>query len=107
MNSFTRINKTMKTLLCFAFCAALLLTARAQPAYINYQGKLTDANGAPLASGTAKLEFNIWTHERDGTQVWGPFFCDDLNQPGHVSRAIVANGRFNVILGATDTVGRP
>ena len=98
----------MKTLLRLALCAALLATAQAQPAYMNYQGKLTDNNGQPLpGSGTNLLEFNIYTAATGGSPVWGPFLCDGLVATGHTARTIVSSGRFNVILGPTDTTSRP
>jgi len=98
---------TMKTLFQLTLFGALLGVAQAQPAYLNYQGKLTDNTGQPLANGTVTLEFNIWDDANAGNQVWGPFYCDGVVGAGHTAPAIVVNGRFNVILGPTDTAGQP
>jgi hypothetical protein len=99
--------KTLKTTLGAALFAALLTTASAQPAYLNYQGRLTDNNGQPLpSSGTNNLEFNIYTAATSGTLLWGPFLCDGGAGAGHAPRTIVSSGRFNVILGPTDTASR-
>ncbi len=73
------------------------LTALAQtsvPPLVNYQGMLTDKDGKGL-EGTKKLEFNLY--DDAGTKVWGPQIFDPV---------YLAGGRFNVILGTTDTSGR-
>jgi len=99
--------KTLKTALGAALFAALLNTASAQPSYLNYQGRLTDNNGQPLpSSGTNNLTFNIYTAASGGTALWGPFLCDGGAGAGHTARTIVSSGRFNVILGPTDTASR-
>ena len=95
--------KTLKTILGVALFAALLTTASAQPALLNYQGRLTDNLGQPLpSSGTNNLVFNIYTAATGGTLLWGPFFCTNGTGAGQASRPIVSSGRFNVILGPTD-----
>jgi len=77
------------------------LTAQAQtasvPQLINYQGMLTDANGS-FMTGTRKLTFNIYDAATGGDVIWGPQIFDSVP---------LINGRFNVILGTTDTTGRP
>src|SRR5206468_11223787 len=99
--------KIFKTTLGAAFFAALLNTASAQPSYLNYQGRLTDNNGQPLpGSGTNNLTFNIYTAAAGGTSLWGPFLCDGGAGAGHTAKTIVTSGRFNVILGPTDTTSR-
>ena len=42
------------------------------PQLVNYQGKLTDANGDPLATGKYKLEFNIYDDATGASIKWGP-----------------------------------
>lgn len=73
-----------------------------QPAYMNYQGRLLDPGGQPLTNGTYILEFNIYDSANGTNRVWGPFYCDDGAGDGHATRAVIANGRFNVILGPND-----
>jgi microcystin-dependent protein len=87
--------------------ASLVTCVCAQPAFINYQGRLLDAAGQPLANDTYTLEFNIYDSANDGAKVWGPFLYDDGGAIGHGPKAVVANGRFNVILGTHDTANRP
>lgn len=96
-----------KTILLLASVVALIVTAMAQPAFMNYQGRLLDPAGQPLTNGSYRLEFNIYTSATGTNLVWGPFLCDDGGGNGHALRAVVANGRFNVILGANDTASRP
>ncbi len=66
------------------------------PPLINYQGMLTDADGKPMI-GTKKLEFNIYDSATGGTIIWGPQIFNTVP---------LINGKFNVILGTTDTAGR-
>ena len=83
--------------------------AFAQPAYINYQGTLTDSAGQPMATGTYTLEFNIYD-DATGTDpanlIWGPMIFDGATATGHGASVTVINGRFNVILGPVDTSDR-
>lgn len=61
------------------------------PALINYQGRLTDTLGNPVASGYYEIAFRIWddaTLNGVGDLVWARTF------PVHV----VTNGLFNVLL---------
>jgi len=85
--------KTMKNIVLLTVCVAgLAAPAVAQPAYINYQGRLLDLAGQPLTNGSYTLEFNIYDSPTGTNRIWGP----------HTNRAVVANGRFNVILGPED-----
>lgn len=96
-------------ILWLALIACLPCGLLAQPAYMNYQGRLTDDQGQPLPNGPQSLEFRIYSspvETNDTFKVWGPFYCDGLTATGHVAQAVLVNGRFNVILGPLDTVGR-
>ncbi len=84
----------------------LAVSAWAQPNYFNYQGVLKDDQGEPLDTGAYQMEFNIYDVALDGDPIWGPFLFDDGTDEGHTKMVQVANGRFNVILGPTDTTGR-
>ncbi len=77
-----------------AFFLATPGTASAQQ--MNYQGRATDATGAPIPGPSATLEFNIWDHATSTNavnKVWGPFSVN----------ADIIDGRFNVSLGPNDT----
>lgn len=65
------------------------------PATINYQGRLLDADGKPLA-GDHALSIKVYTQETEGNAVWGPQLF---------AAVPVVNGHFNIILGPTDTNG--
>ncbi len=93
----------MKKLILSAIVLVILtgFTAYAQqessvPPLINYQGMLTDANGNPM-TGAKKLTFNIYDAAIGGNVVWGQQIFDNVP---------LFNGRFNVILGSTDTKGK-
>jgi hypothetical protein len=91
-----------KAVLSLIFIVLASFTAQAQttdtsvPPLINYQGLLADANGNPLI-GTKKLTFNIYDAASGGNLIWGPQVFDGVPLIG---------GKFNVILGSTDTAGR-
>lgn len=82
--------------LAWLVCALSVFTTNADvPPLINYQGTLTDSSGQPI-SGIKRLEFNIYDAPIAGNKVWGPQIFNQVP---------VINGRFNVILGATDVNG--
>lgn len=81
----------------------LLLSVFAQaeisgvPQLVNYQGKLTDANGDPLPTAEYKLQFNVYDDATAGSIKWGPQKFESVP---------VVRGYFNVILGPADTGDR-
>jgi hypothetical protein len=91
----------MKQLFLISFFVCFVMgTARADmavPPLVNYQGTLTDANGAAIPDGMKKLEFNLYDAPLAGNRVWGPQIFDGV---------AVVSGHFNVILGTTDSGGR-
>lgn len=95
-----------KIALTIALMAGVIAAGFGQPAYMNYQGRLLDPAGQPLTNGTYALEFNIYDASNGTNCVWGPFYCDNGAGDGHAPRAVIANGRFNVILGQVDTLAR-
>ncbi|MCX7045513.1 MAG: hypothetical protein NTX50_08535 [Candidatus Sumerlaeota bacterium] len=100
----------MKQLLALlALVASLPLGVAASPNYINFQGKVTDANGAPPPAGQTVMEFNFYDAPSSGTGtlLWGPFRADGGSASGHGEIAYLASdGKFNVILGPADTGGK-
>jgi hypothetical protein len=103
---------TMKTRsLLINMAASILLAAALLPAafaqQMNYQGRLTDSSGNVLQDGQYTLTFELFDDPTAGSSVWGPFLSDDGSGNGHGTKADLANGRFNVILGPNDTAGRP
>ena len=83
MKSF--LISTVVTLGCQIACA------QSVPSLINYQGRLTDTNGAPLAGGNYGIQFKLWDSPTNLTGlIWA--------QQQDVS--VQASGVFNVILGA-------
>jgi hypothetical protein len=91
-----------------SLAALLLLAPVALPAQqMNYQGRLTDANGDALPNGTQSVTFSLWDAASGGNQVWGPYAADGGSGNGHSPLANIINGRFNVALGPLDTAARP
>src|SRR5512136_2541192 len=82
-------------MLCVAGLAATACQASGDvPRKINYQGRLLDAAGAPLA-GNHNLTFRIFADAAGGTELWSE------TQPVTADSA----GVFAVILGAVDSIG--
>jgi hypothetical protein len=71
------------------------------PGIINYQGKLTDELGNPVAPGYYEVQFKIWDHPtltNPSDYIWGRAFA----------LHVVTNGMFNVLLSDTGgIVGTP
>lgn len=63
------------------------------PQLINYQGYLTDKDGAPLATAEYTLSFSIYTAPTGGAAAWGPQTFNNVP---------VVRGYFNVILPIND-----
>lgn len=80
----------MLTLLGFMLCLPSAFAESAVPSLINYQGKLTDANGDPLVSGNYTIEFRIWDAATGGSLIWSREY----------SGITVVDGNFNIILGS-------
>jgi len=68
----------------------LIISASADiPQIINYQGKVTDIGGIPVADGTYEIRFRIYNDPTAGTLLW-----DDTH-----SSVQITDGVFNVALG--------
>lgn len=81
---------SVSCMLCSVCCILFTVPGYAAvPQTINFQGRLTDANGNVL-SGTVNLYFRIYDAETGGTTIWGP----ETHSPS------LDNGTFNVMLGS-------
>lgn len=60
------------------------------PLLVNYQGRLTDVQGDPLATGNYIIGFRIWDSEAGGNLEWGTQYP-----------VYVRDGTFNVVLGSS------
>ena len=79
-----------------------LVQAQSVPDFVNYQGRLTDEGGTPLATGDYALRFEVYDDPIVGSRVWGPL-CFDLEtggtpSDGHKFKVPVVQGYFNVVL---------
>jgi hypothetical protein len=63
---------------------------------MNYQGRLTDSAGNAVGDAQYSITFDIYDAPTGGNDVWGP----------QIIPADTVQGRFNVILGPTDTTLR-
>lgn len=89
--------KTKLILLILLSVIVLTLASYAAiPHLINFQGKATDTNGAPL-NGTYNLTFKIYDHATAGNLEW---------QETHQNLAMI-NGIFGVLLGSVTALNLP
>jgi microcystin-dependent protein len=86
------MNKHSKASAAVLLASLLALGASAQsvPSLINYQGRLTDQTGAPLAAGLYGIQFKLWDDPLAGNLIWGQ----------QQTVTLQSNGVFNVILGS-------
>ncbi|MBN1425513.1 hypothetical protein JXA88_13245 [Candidatus Fermentibacteria bacterium] len=71
-------------------CCLLVFSASAEiPQLINYQGKVTDSGGTPVADGAYSMTFSIYDASTGGSSLWSS---------GAVS-VTVSGGVFSVVLG--------
>ncbi len=81
---------------CLLVAGALAITLPAQflsaaaPNLLNYQGRLTNNIGSPVADGQYRVEFSIYSTDTGGTALWSEIQMVD-----------VAGGLFAVLLGST------
>ncbi|HEU0051224.1 MAG TPA: hypothetical protein VFQ60_04180 [Patescibacteria group bacterium] len=69
---------------------------------MNYQAKLLDASGQPVADGTYSMKFSLYDAATDGTRLWSA--TGTTGVPGALS-VTVRNGLFSVLLGDTSVSG--
>lgn len=88
----------------FAFLLFTWAPAHAAPTkLLSYQGRVTDANGQPIADGAYTLRFKIYTTLADcnadsaSNLAWGPETHD--GGAGNPAQAQVTNGLFSAVLG--------
>jgi microcystin-dependent protein len=79
-----------------ALSQALAQQPNSVPKLINYQGKLTNAEGLALQNGNYEVRFTLWDVASGGNLVWGE------------NRSItLIGGVFNVALGGAGATGVP
>lgn len=88
-------------LLALAISALAISSSLAQ---MNYQGRLTDANGNNLANGQYTIEFRLFNEA--GVETWGPYTTDGTAANGKGPRVDLVDGRFNTVIGNLDTTSR-
>lgn len=75
--------------------AATAGTASAVPRQINYQGKVTDANGQPVADGAYNMRFKIYSAANGGSLLW-----EEPQAANPAKQVQVTDGLFNTVLGS-------
>ena len=77
----------LSSVFCLLFSSVPTATA-AIPKYINFQGKLTDDIGNPVADGSYSITFRLYSAQTGGTALWT-----------ETQSVTVSGGVFNVALG--------
>jgi hypothetical protein len=67
MNGFKNPQTLIPTLVLMMFISVVVADV---PQMINYQGKLTNPSGDPVADGDYDITFKIWNWESGGTLLW-------------------------------------
>ncbi len=95
MKSLQRLShlaaRSLAVLAAASLFAVTHLQAQSVPEFIDYQGRVVDGNGAPLAAATPgnfEMEFRIWDATTGGAVVWAEKQLVTVN-----------NGQFSVRLG--------
>ncbi len=94
-SSLNRLALAMLALSC-GLLSSWAQTSPAPPGQLTYQGFLTDANGAPLATNAPKnytVYFRLWNAATGGTALWG-----------EQQVVTVDRGYFTVMLGAGSAI---
>jgi hypothetical protein len=82
------------SLVALVWAIATLPAAQAQvPQLVNYQGKLTNADGTLVADGDYSLTFGIYTADVGGTLLWS-----------ETQTVTITNGLFHVLLGSVNPI---
>ncbi len=82
------MKKSVITILIFTLF--ILLVNAAVPNHISYQGKVDDASGQPMASGSYQMTFSLYRAAVGGTAVWS----------SGSQTVVVTDGLFSYELGA-------
>src|SRR5262245_57758505 len=70
--------------------------AQTVPAMVNYQGRLSNPDGSPLATADYQLTFNVYDSATNAAGlVWGPQVFDGSAGAGHGPKIPVVQGYFN------------
>ena len=88
MKTQTRIFTAAMTITAFALRNAAVQAA--PPRLLPFQGRLTDASGAPVSDGAKVVQFKIYDAPTGGTAVWN----------GEVQKVTVNGGLVSTLLGS-------
>lgn len=88
--------------LVLAFAASAPAPAQTVPTGMTYQGRLTDASGAPVPDGSGyEIEIRLWSASTGGTHLWGSRYTGVTLKGGAFSLILGSGG--TAIAGATNT----
>jgi hypothetical protein len=93
--------------LALLFLLRFSLFAQTVPPLVNYQGRLSNPDGSPLATTNYQISFSIYDAASSGNLIWGPEIFDGASGAGHGAMIPVVQGYFNVLLGPSDINGDP
>ena len=79
-------------LTCFALAGSIVNAVTTVPTTMNFQGRLTDTTGSPVADGLYNMQFRLFTVSSGGSSVW-----NETRET--TSRVQVTNGLFATKLG--------
>jgi hypothetical protein len=92
--SFLALPAILAFLVCFAFSAPAHAVTTI-PYKMNFQGRLTDASGNPMAAGTYNMKFRIYDASSAGTLKWS----EQRANSASTGVTVTTGGLFSVQLG--------
>ena len=92
--SFLALPAILAFLVCFAFPAPVHAVTTI-PYKMNFQGRLTDASGNPMAAGTYNMKFRIYDASSAGTLKWS----EQRANSASTGVTVTTGGLFSVQLG--------
>ncbi|HWO56467.1 MAG TPA: hypothetical protein VNN55_02760 [bacterium] len=87
------MTKSLKLAALAVFCLVATQAHALFPNLMNYQGRLDDANGVPLADGNYSVTFRLYDAAAGGALLWQ-----------ETQTVATVDGVFSVMLGAQDTI---
>ncbi len=83
----------MKTAVSVCLCLLAMTAYAAFPHLMNYQGRIDDANGDPVADGNYNVTFRLFNVSAGGSALWS-----------ETQAVTTMDGVFSVLLGSLDTI---
>ena len=96
-STFRRLFVVIISVSLIVFHSSFVLATPSFTRQMNYQAKLTDANGVAVSDGTYNIEFKLYAASSGGSALW-------TETRTTTDRVQVTNGLFSVMLGSVTSL---